>query len=407
MARRRESRKYRGWYKISVDTLRGWVKIGLIVAVAVGAYRGYGTLEERYVEGKLARVLLEASDLEASVRAEGGSRTYGGEYRTARDHLEQARAHQKSERFAAGLRSAESARLVFGSILRQLHRLETSGEAHFITVQGGVEYRRGERGDWRSARVRDVLYAGDYVKTARSSEAEIMSIDGTVYSIRPDTVILVGSSSVVDEASERSITLSQGWVDLSTSLARSTVTTPGAKASIERESTAVVAWDERQGVGRFAAYRGSMNVAARGGDSRDLDRLEHVVQRGSRLSATRRLPTAPIPIDPADELTVAMDATDRLVLSWQPVTGADRYALQVARNRLFVHKIIDVDDRAKTEATLGLRGDGAFVWRVAALTEDGVHGPWSDPRRFRITSPEVVSAEAEVATAPAVAAGES
>jgi hypothetical protein len=137
-----------------------------------------------------------------------------------------------------------------------------------------------------------------------------------------------------------------------------------------------------------------MSIAGEGGQSRSVGRLEHVVQRGRSLSEPSRLPSAPLPIDPADDLEIPLSTADRLVLTWQPVAGAQRYALQVARNRLFVHKIIDVDDRSTTEATLGLRGDGTFVWRVAAFTADGVQGPWSAPRHFRVVgNPQLPVAE--------------
>ncbi|MEZ5330685.1 MAG: hypothetical protein R2991_01230 [Thermoanaerobaculia bacterium] len=395
MATPQNQRGFRGWYKISVDTIRGWILLAIMAGLAYGGYHAYGLVEQRYLEGRVSLVLREARSLDEAVRSEGGHESYRKEYETATEHLAEARRHVDASRMQGALRSAESGRVILASILRQLHRLESTGEAHFITVQGSVEYRRGERGDWREARPRDVLYAGDYVKTAGGTSAEIMAIDGTVYTVRSDTVILVGRSSLFgDQGTERSITLDHGWVDLSTSLARSTVTTPGAQARVERDSTAVVAWDERRRLGQFAAYRGSMDVAGEGGQNRAVRRLEHVVQRGRSLSSPERLPAAPLPIDPADDLEIPLDSSDRLVLTWQPVAGAQRYALQVARNRLFVHKIIDVDDRAKTQATLGLRGDGTFVWRVAAFTADGVQGPWSTPRRFRVVGePPVPIAE--------------
>ena len=50
-----------------------------------------------------------------------------------------------------------------------------------------------------------------------------------------------------------------------------------------------------------------------------------------------------------------------LVLSWNPVETASRYALQVSRNRLFVDNLIDVGERTKARATLGLKGEGTMV----------------------------------------------
>jgi hypothetical protein len=68
------------------------------------------------------------------------------------------------------------------------------------------------------------------------------------------------------------------------------------------------------------------------------------------------------------------------------VPGAAHYALQVSRNHLFVDNVIDAENRTKTRATLGLRGEGSFQWRVAAFGADGLQGPWSEPRKFRVAS---------------------
>ena len=73
--------------------------------------------------------------------------------------------------------------------------------------------------------------------------------------------------------------------------------------------------------------------------------------------------------------------------------GAGRYALQVSRNRLFVDNIIDVEDRTTTSAKLGLRGEGHFLWRVAAIDSSGEQGPWSPPRKFRVVPTAATGAQ--------------
>jgi hypothetical protein len=96
------------------------------------------------------------------------------------------------------------------------------------------------------------------------------------------------------------------------------------------------------------------------------------------------VPKAPDVERPPENFEVTLDAEKSIMLSWQPVSGASRYALQVSRNRLFVDNLIDVGERARTQATLGLKGEGTFEWRVAARTADGIQGPWSPPRTFRV-----------------------
>jgi len=378
--------------------------------VVYAAYWGWTQLEGRYQQGKYRQVLNEARGLQRNLRGNQGLTDFTTEYATARASLRAAEEFAGELRWEPALRSAERGRSLFAAVLNNLQRAESNGQAQFISVTSEVEYKRGERGDWQRAFNRGVLYAGDYVKTGDGS-AEIMGVDGTVYTVRSETVILIGrTTGIGGKSTQRSISLNHGWVNLSTARTPSTVETPDAKAEVNEGSSALVAYDGTRRVGRFATYDGTMDVS-HGGQRRNLRKLEQVVQTGNSLSETRRLPAAPLPIDPSDNLEVRLDEHDQLVLSWQPIPGARRYALQVARNRLFVRNIIDVDDRSTTSATLGLQGDGTFVWRVAAIGDGDVMGPWSTARRFRI-SPAVPVLEQEdpefeeaLETASAAAAG--
>ena len=81
-----------------------------------------------------------------------------------------------------------------------------------------------------------------------------------------------------------------------------------------------------------------------------------LVECGLRIEETRY---------PLDGATVALDRT--MPLAWEPVAGASRYAFQVSRSRLFVDNVIDVANRTRPRATLGLRGEGSFLERLGNL----------------------------------------
>jgi hypothetical protein len=249
-----------------------------------------------------------------------------------------------------------------------------------------VEFRRGESGEWQPARSRVTLYAGDYVKTANSASSEVMFQDGTVVTVRPDTVILVDRSrSLLGFGGERTVALEYGWVNLSTAQGSSKVRTPSASALVREESQALVAYDENARVGRFATYQGNMEVSTDDGRTEQVAELQQVTQSGRTLSKPRPLPAIPELAGPEDGQLFEL-GDGQLVLTWQEVPGAERYALQVSRSQHFVDNIIDVEDRDNLKATVGLRGEGSFMWRVAAFGSEGVMGPWSEPRGFRVAS---------------------
>lgn len=402
MTPERKKRRLIDWYTISSTALRGWGFVVIVLVLAVLGVVGYRFLDQLVLEREVARVIQEADDLLRTVRNEGAIDSYREEYFVARRHLEEARDNQRAGALREAYRSAERSRTLLASILSTLRLRGPEGEAMFIAVQGGVEYRRGDRGPWQGARSRVALNAGDYVKTSRNGSAEIMSVDGTLYTVRPDTVLLIGRvRPAPGVARQRTLDLESGWVDLGTTQSTSRISTPQAEARIQRETTAAVSHDPEQDVSRFATYDGQMVVSSSDGTTREVGSLEQVVQTGAVLALPERLLPAPAMLGPEDNYEAAMDVDVELLLHWRPVEGASRYALQVAPTRFFVQNIIDVEDREKTTATLGLQGTGTFVWRVAAFDSKGARGPWSAPRRFRVTAGGTPAAAATTAERPA------
>ncbi|HRC84262.1 MAG TPA: hypothetical protein PK413_01485, partial [Thermoanaerobaculia bacterium] len=182
------------------------------------------------------------------------------------------------------------------------------------------------------------------------------------------------------------IRMDYGWVNLNTSRQESGVSTPDAEAVVDRDSFASVSYDRDSKEARFVSFEGKVSVAASDGTQRQLGQREQVVQAQKGLSQAQEVPPAPVPSQPPENLQLNLANTDRLAFAWEPVAGATRYALQVARDHLFVDTIIDRSDRTRPGATLGLRGEGTFFWRVAAVNRAGVAGAWSEPRRFRVAS---------------------
>lgn len=383
----KKRRKLVGWYTVSSDALRGWIFALIFLLLAIGGVLGYRMLDRAVLEREVKRVIREAEDLLRTVRSEGAINSYREEYFVARRHLEEAREHQKVGALKEAFRSAERSRTLLASIFGTLRLRGPEGEAMFIAVQGKVEYRRGDRGAWQTARSRVALNSGDYVKSSSSGSAEVMSVDGTLYTVRPNTVLLIGRVRPAPGAPrQRTINLESGWVDLGTSQSSSHITTPQAEARIQRDTRAAVSHDPDQDVSKFSAFQGQMVVSSKDGSSSQVGPLEQVVQTAGTLSLPERLLSPPDLLEPDDNYEAVLTADKEMVLLWRPVDGARRYALQVARNRFFVQNIIDVQDRSKTSALVGLQGTGSFVWRVAALDGEGIMGPWSAPRRFRVTA---------------------
>ncbi len=387
-------RRRRGWYMLSVDALRAWgIVIGLVVLAGVG-YLVHREWRFYTQQREAAAAIAEAESLVMRLQATAGVFShdrYGADFANGRTHLLLARRAYERREVAEAHREGLVARNMLLLILNQVERRGDAGEANFIRMHGDVEYRRGESGEWQSARLRVSLASGDYVRTGANGSAEIMFADGTLYTVRPNTSFIVARSRGSGD-SEQSITMEYGWVNLNTASRAARVATPSAEARVREDSEAFVSYEQETKRGRFGAFRGTVDVAA-GEVKKRLSALEEVVQVGEKLAEPHALPGPTEPVEPPDNAQLDPARQPQVVLGWRPVDGASRYALQVSRNHSFVDNIIDVDDRSRPRATLGLQGEGSFLWRVRAIGRDGSAGPWSAAHSFRVAASAVGDGE--------------
>ncbi len=381
-------KEYRDWYSISIDTLRGWLAVVVLVGLGLVGYQLYRQHERGLLDLQAAEWISEAMELRGRLESLGVPAEFRADYLAARSQLEEAQGLRAAGSIEPAAKRARQSRDLFAGVLDALGAGGPGSQARFLSVSGSVEYRRGGDGPWESARTRVALRSGDYVKTTDGGTAQVVFGDGTLYTVRPNTLFVVTRSVGADGAAvggEQAIRMEYGWVNLNTSQRPSEIQTPSARARVREASEASVAYD--QGNARFAALRGSIELSS-GGAQREVKELQEVVQEGSRLSTPRPLPGAPTLSEPAENQQFTLDSKQPMVLGWEAATNAARYALQISRTREFLDTVLDVENRTTTRATLGLRGEGIFSWRVAAISREGAQGPWSTPRQFRVVRAE-------------------
>jgi hypothetical protein len=356
----------------------------VLAVVSLVGFFGWRYWEDYAVSKSAADTLEEARYLVQVVQQEQDLSAFRDQYDDAWSTYQRARELFADEKMEECLTNGRRAVALLSSIRDALQDQGSVGEAHFISVAGRVEFRRGEHGDWEEARTRVSLREGYYVRTGEGGSAEIHFVDGTLYHVRPGTLFVVSRSRTASGApGGRGIRMRYGWLDLSTNKASSRVTTPGAEAEVQQASSATVTYEEKTERGRFAAYQGTVQLSTGGGLSRQLSALQEVAQQGNQLSETRAIPRAPQLIGPRNNFEVGIDPERELVLTWRPVFGASRYELQVSRSQHFVDNLVETSDRKEPRATLGIRGEGAFLWRVRAVSANGSPGEWSEIRKFR------------------------
>ncbi len=380
MAPRRSLRS--DWYTLSADTLRHALGVVLALASLAGGWWGFDFWQRNNLEQRATQLVASSRSLVQQLRRQQDIDRHQSTFDQAKAFLGQAEQALSGGDFATAAQVGEESFDLLSNLLEQVRNRGQAGIAWFVNVEGNVQYRRGETGPFVNAHARDFLYEGDYVRSSGGASAEIyFHYDDTRFTLRPNTFFKVSGGR--DTAGGLGI-MEYGWVDLDTSRSTSGVKTRWSEVTVSSNSEASISLEES---GKAEVRVGTGRATVRAGPTvRELHERQQVAQDRDTLGAVTALPATPRLLAPEDNQSIDIDTSPTIQLRWGRVEKAVRYALQVSRSRLFGSTLIDTSSRTSTAATLGLSEQGSYVWRVAAIDARGGWSPWSEPRRFRVSS---------------------
>src|SRR5258708_16680258 len=110
-------------------------------------------------------------------------------------------------------------------------------QAHFTNIDGTVRVHKVSTNKWITADYGVALEKGDVVQTASEGIAKVVLTDGTNYTVKPDSLIVVQENSVNSaQQTNTAVQVTSGTVDLSTAMmtsgSKSQVTFAGATATL-------------------------------------------------------------------------------------------------------------------------------------------------------------------------------
>jgi FecR protein len=270
--------------------------------------------------------------------------------------------------------------------------LSTSQQAHFTALDGTVRVKKGNGNSWVKADYSIPLEKGDVVQTGSEGMAKVVFNDGTSYTVKQDSLIVIEENSANDQQQTNvAVAVSTGTVDLSTATysqgSRSQVIVAGATASLSPESAAQVRNDPKADQHEILMKKGTGEVT-RDGETMKLANWEKVSFQGkqSHLEKAKEI-GPPTPIAPANmaPLFSSGEATKDVSFSWTSMTNAVGYRLRISRNPYFSSTLVDkkVNTAAVTVTSLG---EGAYYWMVQSYDAAGKESVESEKNRFTIIS---------------------
>ncbi len=277
---------------------------------------------------------------------------------------------------------------------------DAQGEAHAVQIEdvdGDVRLKLAGEFSWKAAERGMVLHIGDQLKTSSRGKAKLLYFDGT------ESVIESGSLLEIRDLYEDPVTkvrrvqekLNRGELQASTRKRN----VGGSYHEVETETAALraedagkfrVVFDEQRRSSVVDVFDGRVEIstASRKDTVAAGERME--ARRDGSLSPRESLPGTPRLQAPADQRVFVSEdpARQSLTLSWEAVPGATRYRLMIADRPLFAAPLYDAS-RDGVHAVVEGIASGSYHWRVAAVSPDGVEGPFSEVRAFRVSSERI------------------
>jgi hypothetical protein len=261
-------------------------------------------------------------------------------------------------------------------------------QAHFTNFDGTVRVKKANSNSWVAADYSLPLEKGDVVQTGSEGMAKVVFNDGTNYTIKQDSLIVIEENSATAQQSNVAVNVTTGTVDLTTSTfsqgSKSQVIVAGATASLAPESAARVRNNPRADEHEILVKKGSGEIV-RGGETVRLNDYEKVTfSNGSAKLAKSKEIGPPTLIAPANMMPIFISGPAHAIdFSWTPMANASGYHLRISKNPYFSSVLTDKMVTGTDIEIPGL-GEGTYYWTVQSVDSRGKGSIESEKNRFTV-----------------------
>jgi hypothetical protein len=262
-------------------------------------------------------------------------------------------------------------------------------DAHFTNIDGTVKVKKANSNSWVTADYSLPLEKGDIVRTDSEGIAKIVFADGTNYTVKQDSLIVVEQNSTnAAQQTQVAVQVTTGTVDLTTSNlaagSSSQVTVAGATAVFGSQSAAQVKNDPRADNHEIMLTKGSGEVK-RGTETVTLGSYDKVAfKNDSQFMSKSKEIGPPTLITPANMMPIFVSGKQtNVAFSWTPVDNVSNYHVRISKNPYFSSTVMD---KKVTSTDLNINGlpEGAYYWVVTAMDAKGKESIESEKNRFTV-----------------------
>ncbi len=255
-----------------------------------------------------------------------------------------------------------------------------------ISFEGQVRIMRASTRETIVVMKETYVAAGDTVQTQSDGRAVIQMIDGSKFTIRPNSTVVVRDTTSFLGGKNIRVSVDDGQVNVRTDEqpqdTNNIVEVADSESRLLSNTDASFNADSQTNGGEIRISRGGVETTI-GGEKTTLSENEFAAVNNGKLSAREKLLAAPRPLSPGNSSQI-VDAGGgvSVTFTWQDAEGnpAASYYLQISRSPTFASDSIMVDraDLTSREYRLGALSPGNYYWRVRATARSGQTTIWNE-----------------------------
>jgi hypothetical protein len=263
--------------------------------------------------------------------------------------------------------------------------------ARIVSFEGEVRVTRSATRETLLVTKATWVAAGDIIQTQSDGRAVIQMIDGSVYSVRPNSTVIVRDTTSIFGGKNVRVRVDDGQLNVRTDdqpeNTRNVVELGDSENQIGPRTDA--SFDADADGGEIRVSRGGIETTLNGQQT-TITENQYATVTGNKLSERERLLAPPRPASPENSAQM-VDSTGAGItvnFTWQDPEGnpSASFHLQVARSPYFASDsiLVDRDDLQAHDFRLAGLIPGTYYWRVKATARSGQTTNWNDQWKFNV-----------------------
>ena len=267
--------------------------------------------------------------------------------------------------------------------------------ARIVSFEGEVRITRASTRETLLVTRATWVAAGDTIQTQSDGRAIIQMIDGSVYSVRPNSTVIVRDTTSLFGGKNVRVRVDDGQLNVRTNdqpeNTKNIVELGESENQVGPRTDVSFNADGPNG-GEIRVSRGGVETTL-GGEQTAIGENQFATVNGGKLSERERLLAPPRLTSPgnSDQIVDSSGRGVTIAFSWQDPEGnpAASFRLQVAKSPIFASDSIMVDrgDLQTHEFRLAGVAPGIYYWRLKATARSGQATNWNDQWKFTVVRP--------------------